>query len=460
MRKIWDALAKFFGFGKETENNPDELGVLMRWISSQQRIDACTQTAYQAIQKKDTFQEGRTHPYEGTILADCLKVDSVLSRHQNEILRKRVGDASYLVATLSNGISTQLSDATPRNIAQKIGSAIAKSSPAVDKLKADLIEAEKALHIFKGANNLQQPAIEVVHSNAFYYIGFFAVVEAVANMLFLRESYEPLKGLMIASAIALINVGLSAYFGNCYREKNHLNPERSKAGKKQAFYAIAVVLLANAAIAYARYQTYSQDKLVGDGNFIFESAILFAVGVALGFVAFKKGYALDDPYPDYGSMSKLVSDLRVRFDLIATQHAEYSETVKLKATRDHDDLKQRIISSTISLETTLPEMSRCIEEWRHQRLQLDQAYRHLQQVFKAVMSANHGEGGKYPSEIKELPENTDLNHYQTQVDRYAKQKVDLKKDVDVLIAEIDKSHEELHTWMQSESAKLICRWPN
>jgi hypothetical protein len=459
MKKIWDAIKNFFGFGAPNENDPNELAKLMRWISSKERIDACTQTAFQAIQKNDTVQQEKEHPYEGTILADCLTVDAVLSRHYHELLGKRVGDASYLVASLSNGVNTQLSDASPKNVAQKVGSAIAKNSPEVDRLKVELKDAEKNLHIFKGANNLQQPAIEVAHTNAFYFIGFFAIVEAVANMLFLREAYEPLKGLLIAFAIAGINVGASAYFGSRYREKNHINPERSSKGRTQAVLATIVILLANSAIAFARYQTYSQDRVGGDGNFIFESAVLFAVGVGLGFMAFLKGYSLDDPYPDYGPLSRVVRDLRIRFDLISTQYAEYSTSIKEKANRDHDELKERVISAANSLQSTLPEMSRCLEEWRQQRVQLDQAYSHLQQVFKAVVSANHADGKLYPNEIKKLPSNPDLEHYQQQVEKYAAHKSDLKNDVDQLIKEIDHSHDELHAWVQSEPAMILWRWP-
>ena len=62
MIKIWVAIKKFFGFGASNENDPNELAKLMRWISSKERIDACTQTAFQAIQKNDTVQQEKEHP--------------------------------------------------------------------------------------------------------------------------------------------------------------------------------------------------------------------------------------------------------------------------------------------------------------------------------------------------------------------------------------------------------------
>ena len=68
--KIWNAIKSFLGFGASNTDDPNELAKLMRWISSKERIDACTRTAFQAIQKNDTVQ----HEKEQKMRMDLLEV--------------------------------------------------------------------------------------------------------------------------------------------------------------------------------------------------------------------------------------------------------------------------------------------------------------------------------------------------------------------------------------------------
>lgn len=52
MKKIWDAIVKFFGFGEDPQSPAEKAKELMAWITSQERMDQCTQQAFQAVQKK------------------------------------------------------------------------------------------------------------------------------------------------------------------------------------------------------------------------------------------------------------------------------------------------------------------------------------------------------------------------------------------------------------------------
>jgi len=44
--------------------------------------------------------------------------------------------------------------------------------------------------------------------------------------------------------------------------------------------------------------------------------------------AFNKGYALDDPYPDYGRLSRKVDEIENDIKHFAMQHADFCEAAK------------------------------------------------------------------------------------------------------------------------------------
>ena len=55
MKNFWKAILNFFGFGEDPQTPSEKAKELMAWITSQERMDKCTQQAFQAIQKKRTF---------------------------------------------------------------------------------------------------------------------------------------------------------------------------------------------------------------------------------------------------------------------------------------------------------------------------------------------------------------------------------------------------------------------
>ena len=80
MKKIWQSILNFFGFGAEDQTSDENAKELMAWITSKQRMDLCTQQAFQAVQQREPLPpNSRPHPYEATIKADCIKVDSALT---------------------------------------------------------------------------------------------------------------------------------------------------------------------------------------------------------------------------------------------------------------------------------------------------------------------------------------------------------------------------------------------
>lgn len=460
MKKMWQAILAFFGLSGAKKDNKADLQTLMNWINSQERIDQSTKSAYQAIQKRDTLQSGRTHPYEGIILTDCLTVDSALTQYQSDKLTNYFSDASYLTQTIENGIGTELTNFQATRVQQLVSADIAQAEPLVKRIRNDLKDIENELRIFKGANGLQRPVIETAKENTKLLLWAFVIIEAFTNMLFLRSAFEPTKGLFIASIIAGINVLGNVYFGNRYREKNNIDPEKAKKGRREFYYALILITVTNALIAFARFYAATVAGNSADMGFVIESIVLVGVGYGFGIMAFNKGYSMDDPYPGYGELSRRTADLRAQFDDITTQHAQSCEKLKSQAISGHESIKLRINSASLSLSKSTPEMARAIEDWKNKRAQINQAYAQLQQVFKAVMINNSTLGDEYPSEIKNLSENPLLNQNEKQLEKFKNNKEEVVNKVNELIEQIDKSAEELHMWLKSDEAKILWSWPN
>lgn len=246
MKNFWTAILKFFGLGNAPQTPAEKVKELMAWITSQKRMDQCTQQAFQAVQKNEPLPpNNRPHPYEATIKVDCIKVDAAVTElHAGEIAEK-FGDVQYLINLIGDGIATALNGASPRNIAMAVTGKIAQSRPEAEKIKFDLDRAQDELRIFRGANALTRDAQHVDKDNAFYVIGAFALAEAVANMLFLRENISTGIAIFIALAVAAINVLANVWFGIRYREKNHVDISRAKKGQIYFFYAFLMILLLN-----------------------------------------------------------------------------------------------------------------------------------------------------------------------------------------------------------------------
>lgn len=455
MTSILKKILAFFGFGDKPDSAQEQFEEMFRRLTSQKTLDECSRMAYRAIQKGDTVQPNRVHPYEGVLKAECIKVDAALSAYRSEELTRRFGDAQYLLAQINGGMATQLSESSAAALERQISSVIAQNSPAVNALKTKLNNKEKELHIFKGAHGLQREAEKPAKQNTLYYAAAFAIVEAIANLFFLRESFTPIKAFFIAIALAALNVVGNVWFGNRYREKNHTDQARVAHGKKFFAYSVLLTLSVGALIAYARF--YSQS--IVNGEFIIESLVLLAIGVALGILAFTKGYSMDDPFPGYGPLSRDVEELNEELRAITENHATFCENAKSKADSAHTSARSRIQTAFESLVDTLPDLTRTLKEWEHQRDQIQVAFSQQQQVFKAIMTTHAKEGAPYPEAIDRIPDSPQLNALNNSLTHLTDRSDLTNQEINDLIRNIDASQAQLHAWWSSDAARNLLRWP-
>jgi len=452
---LWNSILSFFGFGKPPRTELEDFEELERWINSKEYFDQCQQRAYQAVQNQDSFKDGQEHPHDAAIFIDCVKVDSALSRLKNKILSEKFGDVAYISSVLKAGIPPNLLEVSASRLQSDLSAEVARKSPAADRLSEKLDEAKKTLRIFKGANGLNREAENPDRSSALWYMGAFAIVEVFVNVVFLREAYEPLKGLLISLFVALLNLGGAAWFGIQWREKNHIDPNRSKKGHAAAFYAAAVIVFANAMIAGFRLHAVP----LADAAFWLESGLLFAVGAALGYAAFQKAYRLDDEFPGFGPLSRRLDELNDEWERIIVTHTDYCLELKHKALNEHASAEKRISTSIQQFQEKLPEIKKIIHSWTQQRIALAQRCQALQQVFKSIVTMHVKPGLSYPSEPRNLLSDNVLDAFQQQILQLEEGQSSLDTKVTELTVKISASRKDVESWFDSEEFQKLARWP-
>lgn len=120
-----------------------------------------------------------------------------------------------------------------------------------------------------------------------------------------------LGGATFALLISLVNVGMSLALGWFARNCNHIKIPRKILGYATVITFIFILIIFNLGVAHFRdaASTLPWNEAVTKAIVTFktdilditnaESWLLLMVGCLFGFLAFWKGYASDDPYPDY-----------------------------------------------------------------------------------------------------------------------------------------------------------------
>lgn len=456
---LWQRIKNFFGLGEVTKVNDTEAVYkdLLNRISSHEKLQEVNAKAYQLIIKQQPLTPGVAHPYEVTIAGDCLAVDAAISTHFSSKLRDFSEDATYVETLLRNGVNAELASVKPNGLEMEVAAKIAQAQPLADELRQKKKEADTNLHNFRQANNLLISAAPPDQSNAMAIIIAIAIAEAVMNWLFLREYQQAFIAIIIAAGAAIINVAGNVHLGARYREKNHIEVERSNRGKLNLSFAIALIIGLNGVLALFRlwYSDWSMTPQV-----LLEIFMLFAIGVFLGIAAFNKGYALDDPYPGHGDLTRRANEANEQWMSIQTQHAEFCERLKKNAVETHTSLVSRIRSNSNQLMGLLPEMSGALSGWVGARDQLNSSYRALQCQFKTALRNAHPSGADYPLNETDLPSNTLYDTFKVLADRFTDSRSETEARISKLIKEVETSRDSLQKWMTTAAAERLWRWPN
>ncbi len=283
--------------------------------------------------------------------------------------------------------------------------AIAKFNQARQQSRGDLarlrqrfVEARNELSDFKLTHNLTRPARSP--NNRWTTIGLLIVVvafESILNGAFFSKGSELglVGGIVTAVGISIANVGWCFLLGNI--------PARY-ANARNFFIKMASLLMTvaglGAVIALHLFAAHFRDATIALGeDKAFEAAkigimshpanladinswYLFGLGVLFGFLAFWKGYGLDDPYPGYGSVFRRAAEAEDEYN---REHHEFFD--ELDATRDTtiDAFKAGIANIpgyAAKAQQIRAARSALLEQFRNYEQQIEQIVNRLLAVYR------------------------------------------------------------------------------
>lgn len=458
--KLLRFIKSLFGFNDASPPEDDDFEEQLRFLSSGKKVDEVNRLAFQALLHPEDFAEGKPHPYENEIRAECIKVNTAISNYYSSRLKNELGDLSYLLSVIDQDPTVLVLDHGHAAVKTKLEAKIAHNNNDAKKLKAELAEEEQALHIFKRANDLNRNPEYVDRRNAFYILAALALIEAVVNSLFLREAASFNVALLTALIFSFLNVGGNAWLGFQNRWANHIDAKKRKAGEAYKYYAAALTITIATVLCVLRLYVVPADKEVDFAFFIAETIGLFLISIALGVGAFIKGKQLDDPYPGFSDAGRKVHSLSEKLEHYRDAHAAFYDQVLGDATMKIQSLISTGSNAKQSLVSQLPQLKEIIELWRLDAEKLQSAYVNLMQSFKSIIKGNHtGIADNYPDEIVPLPENRQLNTFEERYVKISQNQADMAAKAKALIENLQAVQSDLTRWAQSPEGQALRNWP-
>ena len=190
-------------------------------------------------------------------------------------------------------------------------------------------------------------------SQVFWYglVAALFVFESFANSVFLARANEGgiLGAYTIAFGISFANlVPPLFFFGPFSRNFQHVRPARRVLAGLATCLFLVLVLVLNLGVAHYREVA---GQLIGDGGAEVvqrmteaplslqeaQSWLLFVIGLIFSFIAFFDGWKLDDAYPGYGKLDRILRNARKDFRRERDEVAEELDEILRQAL---DQLRQ------------------------------------------------------------------------------------------------------------------------
>lgn len=198
-------------------------------------------------------------------------------------------------------------------------------------------------------------------------------------------------GVSVAIVISIVNVGFLSILGFLSRNINHCNYFRKIIGLIWLALAITFSVIFNLAVAHFREATASlpweeavifsvrsfQESPFGMENI--ESWLLLCMGVLVCTIAFWKAWAFDDPYPDYGRVSR-------RLEFAREEYAELLQDAFSELEELRDDAVEELDEARRALTQNISEATDVIAARIGLGAQLNEFLSHADQVVQQILA--------------------------------------------------------------------------
>lgn len=261
----------------------------------------------------------------------------------------------------------------------------------LDKRRSDLAQFRRDNHLNRS------PDYPESGWRVFWYglVALLFVIESFANAVFLAQGLSEggiLRAYTIALGISFANIVPSFLgFGPYSRNFQHVRPARRVlAGFVTLVVYMPLALILNLGVAHYREVS---GQLIGDGGFQVvqrmteaplglqdaQSWLLFAIGLIFSLIAFFDGWKLDDAYPGYGKMDRLLRKARDQYRDERSDIADELDEIRQNSLAD--------VHRTASDARKQPqEHKRIVLNWRHLCEDFERHVDDLQEVASTLIN--------------------------------------------------------------------------
>ncbi len=277
---------------------------------------------------EDVISEAENDIYESIYSAMNVQIDECkkeLKTTEDEVNDKEEDIRRDRFADMHSNLSTEL------------GIVLNNFNNKIKNIYEEWILHRREYEFFRTENRIERPYVQKSYMRkaiSLFIVFFFAGLEIVGNQNFLSTAVTggQLEAVTLATAIAFINVGISAFVGALVmRQLNHFQiSNRILFGSLLALYILFLVWLN---FSMGAYRTLSQNALNAEymGISLPTEAIvnygssamapwqhigildpsgwaLIVMGIAFAAIGLFDGYQFDDIYPGYGKVGKKMDD--------------------------------------------------------------------------------------------------------------------------------------------------------
>ena len=350
---------------------------------------------------------------------------------------KRVAEIGSKLASVRSVIDS-LRNKT--SLEAQVNSRLQQSFGTMVESKKNQLLREAELNAFKLGNNLYHPAAYPTDmAKHMSWVVITLAIETLVNAAFFAGAKSLIVGALFAFAVSVVNLGIAFIGGLFFRGKNSVHASIKFQG--WLIFSIAWILLGVINLVTACVRSASAELLAKElgedpiaaifsnhtqafnlakeniagilhGHFPFSDLnglILLFVGLLAAVIGMWKGYAADDPYPNYGALTRSSVEADKTYSALELSLISDVQTVADKPIKEIIDSRQTVNSLNQQIGTIRKDATDLRNDWQQRVAQLTHEFESIVDVYrKSVKAVKPNPPPTYFDEPVTLPENQSI----------------------------------------------------
>lgn len=330
----------------------------------------------------------------------------------------------------------------------QINSRLQQSLGTMVVAKKNQLLRDAELNAFKLGNNLYHPASYPTDmAKHMSWVVITLAIETIVNAAFFAGANSLIFGALVAFAVSVVNLGIAFIGGIFFRGKNSVHAAIKFQG--WLIFSIAWILLGGINLLTACVRSASAELLAKEmgedpiaaifsnqtqafalakeniagilqGHFPFadlSGLILLFVGLLAAVIGMWKGYAADDPYPNYGALTRSSVAADKTYLALEQSLKMDAQTVADKPIKEIVDSRQTINSLKQQIGSIRKDATDLRNDWQQRVAQLTHEFESIVDVYrKSVKAVKPNPPPAYFDEPVTLPDNQSISSSLSELD--------------------------------------------